>query len=117
MNTASGSKRGLMMMNAEMVVKLADFNARELGLKWMITRSRDIRLKKDGVEYCPLEVAGNFESWSNAEADLTLGAREAQAVMCGADDVKPDQGCEPKRASDIRTLMLNTFEFEVMNGA
>ena len=100
-------------MNAEQVIKLADFNAREAQLKWHITKSHDIRLKRFGRDYCPLEVAGNFEDWSTVEQDMKLGARETQAVMCGADNTVPDQGCEPSRAIAMRELMLKMFEFEV----
>jgi hypothetical protein len=106
-------------MNAEMVVKLADFNARELGLKWMITKSRDIRLKKDNREYCPIEVAGNFEEFYEASKDLGLNWVLETLIMCAADDISTSHyNSEPNsKAVALRRLMLDTFEFEVPNAA
>lgn len=99
-------------MTAEQVIQLADFNARELGLKWFITKSRDIRLKHEATEYCPLEVAAGFVHYREAARDLQL--TEAAKVMCGADDVYLTINPESMpRAKVLRQLMLETFEFEV----
>jgi hypothetical protein len=102
-------------MTPEEVVKLANFNARELGLKWMTTKTRDIRLKRDNREYCPIEVAGNFEELNEAAHDLNLLWPSQSLVMHAADDDCDftDGAGVAEKAKALRQLMLNTFEFEV----
>jgi hypothetical protein len=100
-------------MNAEQVVKLANFNARELGLKWIVTKSRDIRLKRGNREYCPIEVAGNFEDFSEASKDLGLNWLLETLVMCAADDITTanESDTPAKSVVNLRQFMLMTFDF------
>jgi hypothetical protein len=98
-------------MNAEQVIKLADFNARELGLKWIMTSSQDIRLKRENELYCPIEVAGNFMSVVTASSDLGLLFDIASLVLCAADNIVVFSD-NPREVLRLRELMVRTFEFE-----